>query len=173
MEKAQEPINTNVEREIFITRIFDAPRELVFKAWTDPEHLKRWYAPNGCTIHFKKIDIRTGGVFHSCIRMPDGSECWCKGVYREIVAPERIVYSVNIADEKGNLVGPAEAGMDPEWPRGTIVTVTFAAQDGKTKVILHQTALESVAKRTGAYPSWLEMLDRLAAELKEKITIAG
>jgi len=153
------------EREFVITRVFDAPRELVFSAWTDPKHMARWYAPNGCTIRFSKIDLRQGGTFHSCIRTKDGHDCWCRGVYREIVKPERIIYTLAIADEKGNSVEPADAGMDPDWPAETIVTVTFAEHDGKTTLTLHQTVPESLAKRTGAHPSWIEMLDRLAEEL--------
>lgn len=158
---------TGVDQEVVITRVFDAPRELVFKAWTDPEHLVHWFAPNGCTIHFREIDLRPGGAFHSCVRIPDGKGCWCAGVYREIVAPERIVFTMAIADEEGNLLGPVEAGMDPDWPRETVVTVTFAEHGGQTRLTLHQTVSESLAKRTGAYPSWLQMLDRLAADLAE------
>lgn len=156
---------TATDREVLITRVFDTPRDLVFQAWTDPEHLQRWYAPRGCTIHFAAIDLREGGAFHSCIRTPDGHDCWCKGVYREIVAPERIVFTMAIADEHGHLIGPAEAGMDPDWPRETTLTVTFAEHGGQTKLTLHQTVSEALAKRTGAHPSWLDMLDRLAEDL--------
>ena len=150
------------EKEVVITRVFDAPRELVFKAWADREHLMRWYAPKGCTIRISTIDFRPGGVFHHCIRNPKFGDCWCKGIYREIVVPECIVYTLALADEKGNLVDPADVGHDPDWPRETTVTVTFAELEGKTKLTLHQTVLESIAKRTGAHPSWIEMLDRLA-----------
>jgi uncharacterized protein YndB with AHSA1/START domain len=153
------------DRDLVITRVFDAPRDLVFRAWTDPEHLKRWYAPRGCTIDFVRLDIRPGGTFHSCIRNPKHHDCWCVGVYHEIAAPERVVYTVAMADENGNRVEAADLGMDPDWPSETVVTVTFAEQGGKTKVTLHQTAPESVAKRTGAHPSWIEMLERLAEEL--------
>ena len=154
---------TNVaKQEIVIDRVFDAPRELVFKAWTDREQLVRWFAPHGCTIIFRKFDFRQGGAFHSCIRSPQGHECWCQGVYREIIEPERIVYTMAVADEHGNSVEPTDVGMDPDWPRETILTVTFADLGGKTKLTLHQTVLASLAKRTGAYPSWLEMLDRLS-----------
>jgi uncharacterized protein YndB with AHSA1/START domain len=152
-------------QEVLITRVFDAPRELVFAAWTDPEHLARWFAPQGCTVTFRTIDLRPGGTFHSCIRVPQCHDCWCKGVYREMVAPERIVFTMAISNESGDLVGPVDAGMDPDWPRETVVTVTFADLGGKTELTLHQTVDESLAKRTGAYPSWIEMLDRLKAEL--------
>lgn len=146
-----------------IERVFDAPRELVFEAWTKPELLLQWYAPHGCTIHFEKIDVRPGGRFHSCIRNPRFGDCWCVGVYREIVQPERIVYTLATADREGNEIEPAQAGHDPRWPRETLVTVTFAEVRGGTKLTLEQSVAESLAKHTGAHPSWLEMLDRLAA----------
>ena len=151
--------------EVLITRTFDAPRELVFRAWTDPEQLAQWYAPHGCTIAFRTLDVRPGGAFHSVIHTPDGKDCWCSGVYAELVAPERIVYTMAVADAEGNRVSPTAAGMDPEWPHETTVTVTFAEHDGRTTLTLHQTVDESIAKRTGAHPSWLQMLDRLDEQL--------
>jgi uncharacterized protein YndB with AHSA1/START domain len=162
---ATSPVLDRSERQVFITRVFDAPRDLVFKAWTDPEHLVRWYAPRGCAIHFSRIDLRPGGAFHSCIRTPDGHDCWCTGVYREIAAPERLVFTMVAADADGNPVEPAEVGMDPDWPRETTVTVTFAELGRKTELTLRQTVSEALAKRTGAHPSWIEMLDRLAEDL--------
>jgi uncharacterized protein YndB with AHSA1/START domain len=150
---------------VFITRVFDAPPELVFSAWTDPAHLSQWYAPHGCTVHFNHIDVRPGGSFHLCIRNPKFHDCWCTGVYKEVSPPVKLVYTLAIADEKGNPVQPAEVGMDPAWPAETTVTVTFTKLQGKTKVTLHQTVSEALAKHTGAHPSWLQMLDRLAAQL--------
>lgn len=146
-----------------IERVFAAPRELVFAAWTKPEYLLQWYAPRGCTIRFEAIDVRPGGRFHSCIHNPAFGDCWCVGVYREIVRPERIVYTLATADSAGNEIEPARAGHDPRWPRETVVTVTFEDVRGATKLTLEQNVLESLAKYTGAHPSWLEMLDRLAA----------
>jgi uncharacterized protein YndB with AHSA1/START domain len=161
------PINEPADREVVITRIFDAPREVVFKAWTDPERLARWHAPKGCTLHFYKFDFRPGGAFISCLRNPASHDCLCKGDYREIVVPERIVYALSFSDEDGNFVEPADAGMDPDWPRETIVTVTFTEHECKTTLTLRQTVLEPIAKRTGAYPSWIEMLDRLARSVDD------
>jgi uncharacterized protein YndB with AHSA1/START domain len=156
---------TNKNEEVFISRIVDAPREQVFQAWTDPEELEKWFAPKGCTIHFSQIDIREGGTFHSVVKNPAYKDCWCKGTYLEIVEPERIVFTMAIADEAGNLVTPADAGMDPAWPEVTTVTVTFGAMGDKTAFTLHQTVNETLAKRTGAYPGWLDMLDILEAHL--------
>jgi uncharacterized protein YndB with AHSA1/START domain len=171
MAKENELVIEPVKKEIVIKRIFNAPRELVFKAWTDPEHLKHWYAPNNCMVLIRKFDFRVGGIFHHCIQNPKHGDCWAIGTYLEIVVPEKIVYTLAIADEKGNLMNPVDAGMDPEWPQETVVTVTFEEYEGKTKLTLHQTVTESIAKRTGAYPSWLEMLDKLAAELVIKSNI--
>lgn len=159
--------NGTVKDQIRITRIFDAPRELVFKAWTDPEQLLKWYAPTGCIITFPQIDVKEGGTFLSCIVTPDGKECWCKGTYREVVYPERIVHTMGVSDEDGNLISAEQAGMDPDWPEETTLTITFEELDGKTRLTLHQTVSETLAKRTGAYPSWLIMFDRLDALLKE------
>ena len=146
---------------VLISRVIDAPRELVFKAWTDPEQLTRWYAPRGCSIDFRTLDVRPGGDFHSCILTPHGKECWCKGVYREIVEPERIVFSMEVSNEQGDSAEPSDVGMDPDWPKETIVTVTLDDIGARTKLTLQQTVAESLAKRTGAHPGWLDMLDRL------------
>jgi uncharacterized protein YndB with AHSA1/START domain len=122
----------------------------------------QWYAPHGCTIAFRTLDLREGGAFLSVIHTPDGKDCWCSGVYAEISAPERIVYTM-----------VAEGGeKDPEWPRETTVTVTFAEHDGKTTLTLHQSVSESLAKRTGAHPGWLSMLDRLDEQLSRAATVA-
>lgn len=155
----------NKNEDVFISRIVDVPRELVFQAWTDPAELEKWFAPKGCTIQFLQIDIREGGTFHSVIKNPDYKDCWCIGTYLEIVPPERIVFKMAVADEAGNLVSAADAGMDPSWPPETIVTVTLADLGNKTGFTLHQTVNETLAKRTGAYPSWLQMLDTMEAQL--------
>lgn len=155
----KDEIDENIE--INISHIFNAPRELVFKAWTDPNLLLQWFALHGCTINFKKIDIQKGGIFHSCINNPEFGECWCKGVYEEVVYLERIVYSLIISDENGNSAAPTDLGMDANWPKETKVTITFKEFEGKTKLTLHQTVSQDLAKNTGAYPSWIQMLERL------------
>jgi len=153
--------STATDREVFIERDFDAPRELVFDAWVDPWRLARWYAPHGCTIEFRRINATPGGTFHTCIRSSEGHECWCIGVFREIVRPERLVCTLGISNKAGDVVDPTDVGMDPEWPRETILTVTFTERNGRTRLTLHQTVSEALAKRTGAHPSWLQMFDRL------------
>ncbi|CAL1517255.1 SRPBCC domain-containing protein [Chitinophaga sp. MM2321] len=154
---------SNTKNEVNITHIFNAPRELVFKAWTEPEQLLRWFAPDDCTISFKSIDVQKGGTFHSCIHSPIHGDCWCKGVYLEVVAPERLVYTIVITDEQGNTVEPVDVGKSAALPAATILTVTFTEYGNKTELTLHQTMSEKDAKQTGAYQGWLLMLNRLEA----------
>lgn len=156
-------------QEVFITRLINAPRKLVFSAWTDPAHLKHWYAPDGCTIDIVRYDFREGGTFLTCIHTPADHDCWCKGVFHKIAAPEQLVYSMIIADKQGNSINPVDAGMDPDWPAETIVTITFTEVGNKTQITLHQTVDESLAKRTGAHPGWLSMLDNLEAQFAKEL----
>ena len=118
-------VTTPSAREFVMERVFDAPRELVWQAWTEPEHLAQWWGPKGWTLPVCKLDFRPGGIWHYCMRGPEGEESWGKAIYREIVEPERIVYLDTFADEAGN---PVE-GM-PEM----VITVTFSEHDGKTKL---------------------------------------
>lgn len=159
--------NPESKKEVFIEETFNASLERVFKAWTDPKKLMKWYAPEGCTIHFKKIEIKTGGRFHSCISNPNYGDCWCVGEYKEVIPNSRIVFTMVNADQNGNPVNPKEVGMDPAWPGETLVTVLFTEDNGKTKLQLRQTVSQELATKTGAYPSWLQMLDNMRAMLVE------
>jgi uncharacterized protein YndB with AHSA1/START domain len=165
MTTSTQPVSSPSEDEIVITRIFDAPRALVFEAWTQPEHLMRWWAPKDCTTPACTVDLRLGGAFHFCMRMADGQEIWALGIYREIVAPERIVYTDTFADAEGNQVPPSHYGMSASHPAETLVTVTFADHDGGTKLTLRNSFPASVAERGATAQGWGEMLDRLAGEL--------
>lgn len=153
------------KKELFITHLFDAPRELVFKAWTDPQQLVHWYAPDGCSIEFKSIEVKQGGSFHSCIHDPVHGDCWIKGVYKEVVFPERLVFSMILTNEDGTSVGSLEAGKPEDWPEETLTTVTFTSIAYQTKLTIHQTVAEEDAKQTGAYQSWIKMFNRLNAVL--------
>lgn len=119
--------------EFSITRVFDAPRERVWKAFTESERLMRWWGPKGFTMQVAKLDLRPGGVFHYGMRSPDGHAMWGKFVYREIVAPERLVFVVSFTDEKGNL---KRHPMSPTWPLEVLNTMTLSEQDGKTTLTL-------------------------------------
>lgn len=153
------------EDALRLTRLFEAPRELVFRAWSDPEHLARWWGPHGFTTPHCTIDFRVGGRWHFCMRSPEGQDFWCTGVYREIVEPERIVTTDCFADADGNVVDPTEYGMSPEMPTETIITVTLEEEDGKTRLTLRHTIPPSVVEQSGGAEGWSQSLDRLADHL--------
>ncbi len=150
-----------------ITRVFNAPRELVWKAWTDPEHLMRWWGPKIFTSPACKIDFRVGGKYLFCMRSPEGKDFWSTGVYREIVPLERIVYSDNFADEKGNVVPASYYGLPGDhWPKEIVVTVTFEDLNGKTKMTLRCVGFPAGQASEMAKAGWNESFDKLADSLK-------
>ena len=138
------------ERELVITRIFDAPRALVFKAWTEPDRAARWWGPQGFVTAYCNMDVRPGGAFRVCMRSPEGTEHWKQGVYREVVEPERLVFTFAWEDAEG------KPGHE------TVVTVTFAEHGTRTKLTLHQGVFETVAARDSHQSGWTSTLERLA-----------
>ena len=168
-------------QELIITRIFDAPRELVWKAWTDPEHAMRWWGPKDFTSPVCKIDFRVGGKYLFCMRstkvlqaapgappIQEGQEFWSTGVYKEIVPLERIVCTDSFADEKGNIVPASHYGMPgDEWPLELLVTVTFEDMGGKTKMTLRHVGFPAGEVDKMAGTGWNESFDKLAESLKQ------
>jgi uncharacterized protein YndB with AHSA1/START domain len=150
---------------IVLSRLFDAPRELVWKAWTEADRLMRWWAPSGCTTPACTVDLRPGGSFHYCMRMPDGLEIWGIGIYREIVELERIIYTDAFADAEGNVVPPSHYGMSAEHPAEILTEVTFDECDGGTRVTLRHSIPTATPERGATEQGWNEMFDRLAGEL--------
>ena len=145
--------HAGTQPELLIKRSFDAPRDLVFKCWTDPEHLKRWCCPTGFTIPFSEGDIRPGGWFKTCMRAPDGTDHWLGGKYEEIVPPEKIVFSHGWLNDKG------------ETDHQTTVTITLAEDGDRTRLTLHQAFFQSTESRDGHRVGWEETLDNLAEYL--------
>jgi uncharacterized protein YndB with AHSA1/START domain len=140
--------------DLAITRVFNAPRELVFSAWTAPEHLQRWQgAPQGMTITTNIVDFRPGGEFRLCMRSTDGVDHWLQGVYREIVPPERIVFT------------HAWVGTDGKSSPETLVTITFMVRGNQTEMMLQQTGFTSAGARDGHGFGWNSQLDRFAEYL--------
>jgi glutathione S-transferase len=137
--------------QLRIERVIAAPRELVFRLWSKAEFLARWFAPRGAALEIHAFDFRVGGELRSTIRGADGSGCEAVSTYLEIVPPERIVYRIR-------------ASAKQEFPEESTVTVSFSEHGAGTLVTLQQTVPEALAKRTGAYPSWLQMLDKLGEE---------
>ncbi len=160
----------DAEEDFVISRVLDAPRELVWKAFTDPEHMRNWWGPKGFTVLVQKMDFRPGGSYHYCMRSPDGHDMWGKFVYREIVAPERIVFVNSFSDEAGGLT---RHPMAPTWPLEMLSTFTFAESGGKTMFTVRWRPINATeeerktfdAGRQGMNQGWGGTLDQLEAYL--------
>ena len=162
--------------EFVMTRVLDAPRDFVFNTFTEPEHLLHWWSAKGLTPSTCKIDLRPGGVFHYGMRFPDGREMWGKWVFREVAAPERMVFVSSFSDEAG---GMARHIMAPDWPLEMHSTISFADDDGKTSVTfravpINATDLERstfVGGRESMRMGWggtLDQLDQYLASVQSK-----
>ena len=150
-------IMTNEERELVLTRVFDAPRELVFKAWTDPKQVAQWWGPHRFTNPVCDLDVRPGGAIRIHMRGPDGTVYPMTGVYNEVVEPERLVFTSAALDADGN----------PMFE--VLTTVTFAEQGGKTKQIMRARVINTTAQAApyiaGMEQGWTQSLERLAESL--------
>jgi len=153
---------SEVERMV-VTRVFDAPRELVWKAWTDPKYVMQWWGPNGFTSPVCRMDFRVGGKTVVCMKSPDGQEFWNAIEYHEIVPHEKIVSSMYFADSKGNKVEPEELGIEHEAIEGAYdVTLFEDLGDGQTKLThIGNEPMES-AKNSGQLEGWNQIFDKVA-----------
>jgi uncharacterized protein YndB with AHSA1/START domain len=154
------------KQEVFITRLFDVPRELVWQAWTDPMHFKLWWGPRDYTCPFCEMDLRVGGKYLNCMRSPEGKDYWSTGVYREIIPMERLVFTDCFADEKGNVVPATYYGMSADFPMEMLVIVTLEDEDGKTKLTMRHIDLPTGPDREGAQLGWSQSFDKLAESLR-------
>jgi uncharacterized protein YndB with AHSA1/START domain len=139
------PNKKKTERELVITRTFDAPRSLVWKAWTDPEHAKAW-GPKGFTTPVREMEFKPGGAWRAVMISPDGKEYRQHGVVREVVPEQRLSFTFM---------------WDENPDEQTIVTVTFADKGGKTEMIFRQTGFASDESRDGHRGGWNEAFDQL------------
>jgi uncharacterized protein YndB with AHSA1/START domain len=144
------PLMTAAQGEFVITRVLAAPRDLVWQMWTQAEHLKQWFGPKDCTTPVATLDFRVGGKFHYCIATPDGTKLWGRFVYREIAAPERLVWVNSFSDEHGGL---GRHPFQESWPQELLTVVTFSEFEGTTTVTLRWTALNASATEQQTFDS--------------------
>jgi len=150
MVERADVITKTTGRELVIKRIFDAPRDLVWKAWTAREHVLKWLGPANFTALDFELDPRPGGAWHSRMRGPDGVEYANRGTVREIEEPERLVFTFAWDNEDGS---PG---------RGMEISITFDERDGKTEMTFSQGVFESAEDRDGHREGWSESFDKLA-----------
>lgn len=157
-------------KDIAITRVFDAPRELVWKDWTEPKRFMRWWGPKDYSCPEAEIDLRVGGSYLACMRSPEGKDIWSTGKYLEVVEPERIVMTDSFADENGNVVPASYYGMEGEFPIALQVSVTFEEHSGKTTMTLRHSGMPpEVAK--DAETGWNQSFGKLAEDIHEEIFV--
>ncbi len=155
------------EHELEITRVFEAPRELVWRAWTEAELFQRWYGPKGFTIPHCTIDLRVGGTHLFCMRSPGGQDMWFTGTYREIQPVERLVKTEGFADAQGKAVPATHYGMEGP-PMENLFILKLEAQGKKTRMTLRHEGLPVGAGREGAGEGWRQAFEKLAVVLEEQ-----
>jgi uncharacterized protein YndB with AHSA1/START domain len=156
----------SVEQGLVITRVFNAPRELLWKAWTEPERVRRWWGPKNFTSPECKIDLRVGGKYLFCMQSPEGKDYWSTGIYNEILPMQRLVCTDSFADEKGNVVHASHYGLPGDWPLELLVTVTFEENEGKTTMTLRHEGIPAGTMSDNTEAVWNESFDKLADSLK-------
>lgn len=151
-----EPTSSVAAPSLTIERTFNAPRDLVWKAWTEPEHVRQWLGPGGFTATDFQMDPAPGGAWSSRMVGPDGGKYANRGVIREVIEPERLVFTFAWDDENG------------EPGREMLITITLTEEGGRTQMTFHQAEFESAEDRDGHEQGWSESFDKLAAFLSER-----
>ncbi len=152
-----------------VERIFEAPVDLIWQMWTQPEHFKSWYGPQGFTVPVAEMDVRVGGKHLFCMESPDGSmKMWSTGEYTEIIPNERLVYTDSPADENGNVVSPSAVGMPDGYPATTEVTVLLEdLGGGRTKMVMTHAGVPAGAGG-GWEQAFAKMVDHIETVLNDK-----
>lgn len=170
MAARNESVTESADREFVITRVFDAPRSLAFKAWTDPKHMAQWWGPHNYTNPVCEMDVRPGGAWRIVMRGPDGADHPAKGVYREIVEPERLVMTINhseLSEEWHDLVNPNRDKRMGKPALEALMTATFEEHQGKTTLTVRMRfesgAVRDALLKIGMSEGWSQCLERLAA----------
>jgi uncharacterized protein YndB with AHSA1/START domain len=151
--------------ELVITRTFDAPVALVWRAWSEPEHYSKWFGPKGMSVPHCTIDFRVGGKYLYCMKGPD-FESWFTGVYKEITPVTKTVATVSMADAQGNVLDPSTMpGMPPDWPIEMLLELTFEDMGDKTRMTLRHIGMP--AGHEMASVGYNEAFDKLAQSLRD------
>ena len=171
MSAAAKPAATAQIPDFIISRVFDAPRDLLWQCFTDPARMRHWWGPKGFTVLSSKMDFRVGGTYHYGMKAPDGSTMWGRFVYREIVPQERIVFANSFSDEAG---GVTRHPLHQTWPLLMLTTFSFEDEPGgKTKFTVHWRPLDATAEekktfddnRNSMRMGWTGTMDQLDAYL--------
>jgi uncharacterized protein YndB with AHSA1/START domain len=174
LKQTMDRLGEQLAEAFVITRTLDAPRELVFRVWTEAGHLQQWFGPKGMKVVHCTSDVRPGGAMHYGLREPDGSMMWGRWIYREIVPPERLVFVQSFSDEEGGVT--RAPFFDGGWPLETLSTVTFEERDGRTTLTLIAVPVRATDAERALFLSmhasmqggWTGTLDELTAYLEKQ-----
>lgn len=164
---ADSAVNSPKE-DLVITRIIDAPIELVWRAWTDPKHVTRWWGPKYYTSPNCRIDLREGGRYVFCMRAPQdqgGQDSYTAGVYKKIVPMERLEFTQCLADKDGNPIDPAQVGMPPDFPKEIRTQVLFRAKGNMTELVITEYDWPVSQMSVYSYAGMQQSIDKLAVSL--------
>ena len=170
---AQAATGAKASPDFVLSRVFDAPRELLWECFTEPQHVAKWWGPKGVTAGIIKLDLRPGGMCHYTMTTPDGTVMWGKSVYREIVAPERLVFINSFSDENA---GVTRHPFGPSWPLEMFTVLTFEElSGGKTKLTIRWSPHNPTAEEQQTFDAghdsmrmgWTGSLDQLEAHLAQ------
>lgn len=173
-EKPKAGAELSQQQEFVISRDLDAPRGVVWKAWTEEDDLKKWFAPAEFALTVAKLNVTPGGIFHYCMRAANGVEMWGKWVFHEVVPPERIVLVNTFSNKHGN---PTRHPFVADWPLEILTTTTLAELEGKTRLTIAWHPIDASAAEQRTFDSmhdamtqgWSGTLDQLARYLAKAI----
>lgn len=148
---------------ITIERIFNAPRQLVWDAWTKPEFIMKWWGPKKCTCPIADVDLRVGGKYLWAMAMPNGFMMFTTGEFLEVDPPSQLVLTHSLSDEKGNIVKSSHYGMPDSYPSDFVITILLEDNGAATKMTLHQAGLPAGDMSAPAVAGWNEAFDKIAA----------
>jgi len=166
---SQDKAQTVRKEDLVVTRIIDAPIEVVWKAWTDPDHVRRWWGPKYYTSPSCKIDLREGGKYVFCMRAPEdqgGQDSYTAGTYTKIVPMQRLEFTQGLADKDGNPIDPAQLGMPPDFPSVIRTTVAFKAKGNMTELTITEFDWPVSQMYVYSYAGMQQSMDKLGESLK-------
>ncbi len=158
---------TATKKDLVITRNFNAPRELVWEAWTNPEMVKQWWGPKDFTCPHAEINLRIGGPYVNCMRSPEGKDYWSTGIYKEIIPPKKLVCSDSFSDPQGNVVPASYYGFEEAFPLVMEIELILDEINAKTRMKLTHTGIPEGEMREQTKIGWSESFDKL-----EKVLMA-
>ena len=153
--------NNGSQDAVVIERTLDAPVDLIWQMWTNPEHFQAWYGPTGAKVPVANLDVQVGGTRLICMEMetPNGPmQMWFAGEFREVIVNERLAYTDSMSDEEGNVLSPADMGMPPGHPGTTEVIVQLEDLGGGSKMVMTHVG---VAADSGGADGWAMAFDKL------------